>query len=45
MEEFYTPDWWQEYWQKRQRKRRFRMFISLMTKPRYMITELMLLIK
>jgi hypothetical protein len=45
MEEFYTPVWWEEYWQKRQRKRRFRMFISLLTKPRYAISGILLLLK
>jgi hypothetical protein len=45
MEEFYTPFWWEEYWQKRQRKRRFRMFISLLTKPLYAIPGILLLLK
>jgi hypothetical protein len=43
MEEFYTPYWWEEYWQKRQRKRGFKMFISYLTKPRYVLAGILLL--
>ncbi|MDD5288371.1 MAG: hypothetical protein PHY28_04595 [Dehalococcoidales bacterium] len=43
MKEFYTPPWWQEYWQKRQRKRKLKKLIGLLGRPQYLISGLLLL--
>ena len=45
MQEFYTPAWWEEYWQKKRHKVKLKTTLNPFTKLMYALTGLFLLIK